>query len=191
MVKRVRTAILVGLVFMIIVIWEGVQLFVQVVVDSSVQNQVNDVSGVNQRVFSLVPEKYRGQFFNICSNHQIPPVLGYAMIEAESEWDHNTRSYNVDSVDVGLCQLNSKNNRWFKSLFPHLSVNDPYHNMYIGLWYLRQMHNKFGTWYEALAAYNAGPNAVISRRIPNSTKKYIEKISKIIDQSFDVVCLSQ
>lgn len=41
-----------------------------------------------------------------------------------------------------------------------VDMNDPYQNIEGGMRYLSQQYERFGTWPLALAAYNAGPNAV-------------------------------
>jgi hypothetical protein len=41
-----------------------------------------------------------------------------------------------------------------------------------GVSYLSQMYQKFGNWFQALEAYNAGPTAVSSGRVPSSSQTY-------------------
>jgi len=41
-----------------------------------------------------------------------------------------------------------------------VNINDPTQNLEGGARYLRQMYLEFGSWRLALAAYNAGPEAV-------------------------------
>ena len=54
-------------------------------------------------------------------------------------------------------------------------------NIYGGIAYFKQMLNQFGgNVAQALAAYNAGPGAVTSGRIPSSTQSYVSKILGVL-----------
>ncbi|CAH1205576.1 Membrane-bound lytic murein transglycosylase F [Paenibacillus plantiphilus] len=70
-------------------------------------------------------------------------------------------------------------------------IYDPEQNINAGVKYLSQMHNQFGDWQLALAAYNAGPGkigglvkkygnswAAISKYAPLETQKYVPKVVK-------------
>ncbi len=57
--------------------------------------------------------------------------------------------------------------------------HDPAANLDGGARYLRMMYNKFGTWRLALAAYNAGPEAVTRHAgVPpyRETQNYVKVI---------------
>lgn len=49
-------------------------------------------------------------------------------------------------------------------------------NILGGISYLKQLYDRFGDWGKALAAYNAGPTAVVKNRIPTSTQGYVSNI---------------
>jgi soluble lytic murein transglycosylase-like protein len=53
---------------------------------------------------------------------------------------------------------------------------DPRENILAGTRYLRAMHDRFGTWSQALAAYNAGPNRVASGNIPYESRRYARRV---------------
>jgi len=60
-----------------------------------------------------------------------------------------------------------------------VNIDDPLQNLDGGARYLRQMYDKFGTWRLALAAYNAGPQAVDAHDgIPPypETQSYVQAI---------------
>jgi soluble lytic murein transglycosylase-like protein len=55
---------------------------------------------------------------------------------------------------------------------------DPRQNIMGGTRYLRELRDRFGSWREALAAYNAGPGRVESGRWPAETRRYVENVMR-------------
>jgi len=55
---------------------------------------------------------------------------------------------------------------------------DPRENILAGTRYLRAMHDRFGNWPQALAAYNAGPSRVASGNIPYESRRYAHRVMK-------------
>ena len=53
---------------------------------------------------------------------------------------------------------------------------DARENILAGARYLRQLRDRFGSWSHALAAYNAGPTAVLRDRIPRVTRRYVRRV---------------
>lgn len=103
--------------------------------------------------------------------HGIPEEIFLNLITVESNWQDGAHSY-VGAQ--GLAQLMPETAR-------QLGVDpwDPFENMEGGARYLAQQYKKFGTWRLALAAYNAGPGAVIKYGgVPpyGETQKYVKKI---------------
>ena len=45
-----------------------------------------------------------------------------------------------------------------------------------GTRYLRRLRDELGSWSRALAGYHAGPGRVRSNRIPNITRRYVERV---------------
>lgn len=85
--------------------------------------------------------------------HGLPPALVKAVIRAESNFDPGARS---DKGAIGLMQL-------MPQTAQAMGVEDPWHaeeNVRGGTAYLRSMVNRYGDVRLALAAYNAGPQAV-------------------------------
>jgi soluble lytic murein transglycosylase len=83
----------------------------------------------------------------------IPPALVKAVIAAESAFDPHAVSH---KGAMGLMQLMPKTAR-------SLGVRRPFEaeqNVHGGARYLRGLHEQYGSWTKALAAYNAGPAAV-------------------------------
>ncbi|MEP5758985.1 MAG: lytic transglycosylase domain-containing protein [Litoreibacter sp.] len=118
---------------------------------------------------------YRGTYLPIAKavarKHGIPENLFLRLVQQESGWKPKALSH---KGAIGLAQLMPATAR-------NLGVNphDPEQNLEGGARYLKRMHNKFGSWRLALAAYNAGPGAVEKYNgVPpyKETKNYVRKI---------------
>jgi len=104
--------------------------------------------------------------------HDVPPALVKAVIAAESAFD----AYAVSHAGAqGLMQLMPRT-------AAALGVKDPFQpedNVSGGTRYLRQMIDRYGKWTHALAAYNAGPDAVDRYRgVPpyQETRDYVRRV---------------
>ena len=99
---------------------------------------------------------YRGPWLEAARSaarrHGVPEDLFVRLVERESGWDHAAVS---PKGARGLAQL-------MPATASDLAVDsdDPHQNLDGGARYLRRMYERFGTWRLALAAYNAGPEAV-------------------------------
>ena len=84
--------------------------------------------------------------------HAIPEDLFLRLVQQESGW--NTTAVSVKGA-TGLAQLMPGT-----AALLGVDIHDPAQNLDGGARYLRMMRDRFGTWRLALAAYNAGPEAV-------------------------------
>ena len=100
--------------------------------------------------------KYRGQFLDMARKaarrHNVPEDLFARLVQQESGWNPNARSH---KGAMGLAQLMPDTARKLG-----VDPNDPYENLEGGARYLAMQFREFGSWRLALAAYNAGPDAV-------------------------------
>ncbi len=119
--------------------------------------------------------RYKGRFLNMAKaaarKHGVPEDLFLRLIQQESAWNPHAKSH---KGALGLAQLMPATAR-------ELNVNphNPSENLEGGARYLRQQYDRFGSWRLALAAYNAGPNAVKKHGgVPpfKETKNYVRKI---------------
>lgn len=103
--------------------------------------------------------------------HNIPPDLFERLVKAESNW--NPRAISPKGA-IGLAQLMP-----FTARALGVDPRDPRQNLEGGARYLAQQYRRFGNWRLALAAYNAGPEAVEKYGgIPpfRETRNYVQKI---------------
>jgi soluble lytic murein transglycosylase-like protein len=100
--------------------------------------------------------RYRGLYLESAKNaarkHGVPEDLFLRLVQQESGWNPGAVS---NKGATGLAQL-------MPGTAARLGVdaNDPHDNLGGGARYLRMMYDRFGDWKLALAAYNAGPEAV-------------------------------
>lgn len=99
---------------------------------------------------------YRGEFLSMAKSaarkHSIPEDLFLRLIQQESGWKPTALSH---KGAIGLAQLMPGTAAGLR-VDPH----DPQQNLDGGARYLAMQYRTFGSWRLALAAYNAGPQAV-------------------------------
>lgn len=118
---------------------------------------------------------YKGAYLQAAKSaaqkHGVPTDLFLRLIQQESGWRPAARSH---KGAIGLAQLMPQTARLL-GVDPH----DPHQNIEGGARYLKRMYRQFGSWRLALAAYNAGPEAVQKHGgVPpyQETKNYVLRI---------------
>ncbi|MEQ9693455.1 transglycosylase SLT domain-containing protein [Shimia sp. SDUM112013] len=100
--------------------------------------------------------KYNGPYLAMAREaalrHGIPVDLFLKLVQQESGWNAKAKSH---KGALGLAQLMPQTAQML-GVDPH----DPYQNLDGGARYLSRQYKDFGSWRLALAAYNAGPEAV-------------------------------
>jgi len=119
--------------------------------------------------------KYRGPYLEMARaaarRHGIPEDLFLRLVQQESAWNPNARSH---KGAMGLAQLMPGTARYL-----NVNADDPHQNLDGGARYLAEQYRTFGSWRLALAAYNAGPEAVRRHNgVPpfRETKNYVRVI---------------
>jgi soluble lytic murein transglycosylase-like protein len=119
--------------------------------------------------------RYRGEYLDVARaaarKHGVPEDLFLRLVQRESGWNPDVVS---SKGAMGLAQL-------MPGTADLLSVDasDPKDNLDGGARYLAMMYSRFGSWKLALAAYNAGPQAVeAAGGVPDyeETKNYVAAI---------------
>ncbi|MBV1866814.1 MAG: lytic transglycosylase domain-containing protein [Marinosulfonomonas sp.] len=108
---------------------------------------------------------------SLAVQYNIPETLFLRLVQQESGWNPSALSH---KGAIGLAQLMPQTAKVLR-----VDAHDPQQNLEGGARYLRQMYDRFGSWRLALAAYNAGPEAVAKYSgIPpySETQKYVRAI---------------
>lgn len=118
---------------------------------------------------------YRGEYLDLARSaarrHGVPEDLFLRLVQQESGWNAGAVSH---KGAIGLAQLMPETAR-------RLGVDprDPRQNLEGGARYLRRQFDRFRSWRLALAAYNAGPEAVERHGgVPpyDETRTYVRRI---------------
>jgi len=116
--------------------------------------------------------RFDGLIRDAAANAGVPPAIVKAVIHAESAFDAAAVSR---AGALGLMQLMPATAR-------ELGVLDPFRaeqNVRGGARYLRDLHDRYGSWTHTLAAYNAGPTAVDRYQgVPpyGETQQYVRRV---------------
>jgi soluble lytic murein transglycosylase-like protein len=118
-----------------------------------------------------------------CDEHNVSPILTFALVKKESHFRPTAVGYNFGSRDVGLFQLNSL-------VYPNLAFADainPLVNSRLGVKHLRESIFVVNDIANGLAVYNAGIVRVQANQIPQSTKRYVAEVlqnAELIEKDF-------
>lgn len=124
--------------------------------NSSVRLQPPSVNTPTKWGPQMYSGKYRGPYLDMARSaaqrHGVPEELFLRLVHQESGFNANAKSH---KGALGLAQL-------MPETAQRLGVDplDPFQNLDGGARYLAQQFKNFGSWRLALAAYNAGPEAV-------------------------------
>jgi len=127
----------------------------------------------NTRQLAERRSKFTPLIEKVARKNHLDPKLLHAVIRAESAYDPGAVS---PKGAIGLMQLMPETARRYGIDDPH----DPAHNIEAGARYLRELLENFGDVKLAVAAYNAGEQAVrkYGNRIPpyRETRQYVARV---------------
>lgn len=118
------------------------------------------------------PAALKGFVTDAATKYGIPPDLADRWVQQESGYNPTAKS---KKGALGLTQLMDGTAKTYGVTDP----TDPAQNVEGGAHYLSDLHAKYGDWSKALAAYNAGPDAVDKAGgVPNypETQAYVKAI---------------
>lgn len=105
----------------------------------------------------IYPDGYYDTVVKYSEEYGVPAELVLAVIKAESGFDSSAKS---SAGAIGLMQLLPSTYEWLAEKLGDtpisLALYDPDTNIKYGVYYLKYLHSKFGTWERALIAYNWG-----------------------------------
>lgn len=110
------------------------------------------------QIDDLVPEQYQRLVSEVAAEFGIDPRILAAVATVESRWNPRTVGSHQDS---GLMQIIPSTAAGIAGGMglEEYDIFDPRTNLSMGAWYLRRLHQAYGDWPQALAAYNGGPRA--------------------------------
>lgn len=109
--------------------------------------------GIAPRFAGRYAGPYLGPARDAARRHGVPEDLFLRLVQQESGWNPRAVSH---KGAIGLAQLMPTTAQPLR-----VDPTDPAQNLKGGARYLAQQYSRFGSWQFALAAYNAGPGAVL------------------------------
>jgi len=116
-------------------------------------------------------EPYLGFVSDAETKYGLPKNLLANVIQTESEFNPKAKS-GVGAT--GIAQI-------MPEFHPDVDPTNPKDSIYYSAQYLKKLHDRFGSWNEALAAYNTGPTNLRKYgmdKLPKETRDYLKKINK-------------
>jgi len=135
-------------------------------------------------VFFAFPLKYKSDIQNAAAAHEVDAALIASVIRAESGFRASAVSH---KGAVGLMQIMPATAEYIATrlAMTEYDLSNPEHNIRMGTYYLKYLHDKFGDVRTALMAYNAGEGNVtkwldgadkLAKSPFPETNKYVEKV---------------
>lgn len=143
------------------------------------------------------PQEYSDYVEQYAYEYGIPEYVVYSVIKVESDFESGAVS--VDGA-VGLMQMLPSTFNWLTGMLSEnldsAMLYDPETNIKYGTYYLSYLYQRYGSWKETYAAYNAGQGTVdgwleeddytdkngkLSKIPIDETKNYVKKLIKAND----------
>lgn len=119
-------------------------------------------------------EHYEHLVSQAADKYKVPQDMFFRLLKTENDIG-NPKAVNPSSGALGLAQF-------MPATAAEMGVNpkDPHSSIYGAAKYLRALYREFGSWEDAVRAYNWGPGNVAKstdpEKDPKETKEYVEKV---------------
>lgn len=131
--------------------------------------------------YNFLPPELSDYIVKLCSELELEDELVVSILLKENpELNFEAMHRNENgTVDLGLWQLNDKylyttfTNSFWKFEDIELNAFDWKHNTFIALHQIEWLQSRLKVFDDVVMAYNCGYGAVLNRKIPDSTKKYL------------------
>lgn len=143
------------------------------------ESVIKEIESLGIRIPEEANRDHIRYIYDVSLEKELPIDLVFKLVRQESVFNPEALSSKGAYGYMQLMPGTYKIYHW--ELFGEEFIDDhnPYKNIYIGLYYLREQWDFFGCWKLALSAYNAGPSKVIYwGGIPpyRETREYIKII---------------
>lgn len=135
----------------------------------------------NIHKYQFLPAELSAYIVRMCEELEIDPDLAVAILMQENPGINLNATHRNENgtVGLGLWQLNDKylyttfTNSFWKFEDIELNAFDWKHNTFIALHQIEWLQSRLKVFDDVVMAYNCGYGAVLNRKIPDSTKKYL------------------
>lgn len=143
--------------------------------------ETNIVKDEFEHKYTFLPPELSDYIVKLCSELELEDELAVSILLRENpELNFEAMHRNENgTVDLGLWQLNDKylyttfTSSFWKFENIELDAFDWKHNTFIALHQIEWLQSRLKVFDDVVMAYNCGYGAVLNRKIPDSTKKYL------------------
>ena len=141
-----------------------------------VETESSTESSTEKYYIVNLSEDVQDVIFAECEKHSISPAIVIALIERESQF--NQYAMGDDGRSFGLMQVQVKNHLQRMIDLDCTDLFDPIKNVKVGINYLAECYNRYGSIDKALVAYNAGS---YKGTITNYAKSIMARASELAE----------
>lgn len=128
-----------------------------------------------------VPTEYRELFEKTSNEFGLPHSIleSLAFVESGFRADAQSPARADGYRDLGMFQFNSKYHQWYSDRYNGGVLFDPFDpavSINIAAQHMQFLFNRYGNWYDAFLAYNAGMDRIDRFNVPESAERYLTKI---------------
>lgn len=127
------------------------------------------------------PSAYTAMFSRVARAEEVPAALLESIAFVESKFNPKARSKEREngSRDLGMFQLHEYYLRWFARKYNGGRSFDPFDpeaSAAIAARHLKALKGQFGTWRQAVLAFNCGASRLEADNVPYASYRYMAKV---------------